>query len=426
MANGSSTRQENRALVALCGVTIQLILGTVYAWSVFNKPLAVHGWSSKSITVTFELAIFFQGLSAALGGRFVDRAGARKIAMISAALFGLGTILAGVADSIGSLWLLWIGYGVIAGIGNGLGYITPIAVLVRWFPEKKGLITGMAVMGFGLGAALMSQIAPILILHLGVAKTFYISGVFYFVVMMLVAQKLNNPPAGWVAPQPAVTAKKAAAPVASVDFAGALSMPQFYILWVVLFLNISAGIALISNLSPIAQEQVGLGAIAAGTLVSVCSLFNGLGRIFWAAISEKIGRKPVFLLILGTQVPLLFILPHISSVVLFCVICCYIFACYGGGFAVMPSFAAETFGPKNIGSIYGKILLAWGLGGIVGPMNIEWSGTFSKALAISGCTLLVGFVIATLYRKPRLAPLPLDMRVGTLAATAKASDAVKQ
>jgi OFA family oxalate/formate antiporter-like MFS transporter len=243
--------------------------------------------------------------------------------------------------------------------------------------------------------------------------------------MMLVAQKLNNPPPGWVAPQPAV-AKKTAAPVASVDFAGALSMPQFYILWLVLFLNISAGIALISKLSPIAQEQVKLGAVAAGTLVGVCSLFNGLGRIFWAAVSDKIGRKPVFLLILGTQVPLLFILPHISSVVLFCGICCYIFACYGGGFAVMPSFAADTFGPKNIGSIYGKILLAWGIAGIVGPMNIEWSGSLSKALVHSGFTLLVGFVIAMLYRKPRLAPLPLDIQVGALAGAAKAMDAAKR
>jgi OFA family oxalate/formate antiporter-like MFS transporter len=175
-------------------------------------------------------------------------------------------------------------------------------------------------------------------------------------------------------------------------------------LWLILFINIAAGIALISNLSPLAQTQAGLSAAQAGTLVFVCSLFNGLGRLFWAAVSDRIGRKPAFLLILGSQVPLFFILPRVSGAFLFCAIASWIFLCYGGGFSVMPAFAAETFGPKNIGSIYGKILLAWGLAGIVGPLNMEFAGSFQRALTISGCVLAAGFVIAALYRKPGAMP----------------------
>src|SRR3989339_2129531 len=157
-------KNENRVIVALAGIVMQLMLGSVYAWSVFKKPIMEGlGWSGPQVGLTFTLAILFLGISAAFGGRFVDKAGSRTIAIISAVLFGLGTIIGGYAISVSNLWLLWIGYGVIGGIGNGLGYITPIAVLVRWFPDKKGMITGVAVMGFGLGAALMGQVAPLLI-----------------------------------------------------------------------------------------------------------------------------------------------------------------------------------------------------------------------------------------------------------------------
>ncbi|OHB56107.1 MAG: hypothetical protein A2Y12_03360 [Planctomycetes bacterium GWF2_42_9] len=383
-----------------------MMLGTVYAWSVFKNPLVEnHGWSVPQVGFTFTLAIFFLGFSAALGGRFVDKAGTRKVASIAAILFGVGTLMAGVADSIGSLWLLWIGYGVIAGIGNGLGYLTPVAVLLRWFPDKKGFITGLAVMGFGLGAALLGQAGPIMIDKIGIANTFYLNGAIFLVGLFIAAQKLVNPPADYIA----VNHKsKNTANEISVDFKKARGMNQFYLLWAILFLNVTAGIAIISNLSPMAQAQLTLSdpAMAAGRIVAIAALFNGIGRLFWGSLSEKIGRNRAFLLIFGTQIPLFLILPHITSTSLFTIICCYILLCYGGGFGTMPSFAADTFGSKYIGSVYGAILFAWGAAGAVGPMLMEWvkktSNSFSMALSIAAGILLLGVIVTLFYRKPKL------------------------
>ncbi|EKD51769.1 MAG: hypothetical protein ACD_62C00181G0003, partial [uncultured bacterium] len=346
---------ENRWAIAVAGVVMQLVLGTVYAWSVFKKPfMAAHGWSNEQVGLAFTLVILLIGVSAAFGGKFVDKAGARKIATLAAVLFGLGTILTGLADQMGSLAMLYIGYGLVAGIGNGLGYITPIAVLVRWFPDKRGLITGLAVMGFGFGAAIMGQIAPFMIPKtemvanvltitepgLGLSTTFYIFGAAFLIILLIAAQFLNNPPAGWA---PASVAGKKQATTASVavsvDLSGALRMPQFYILWTLLFINVTAGIALISNLSPMVQDACGITAVAAGTVIFITSLFNGLGRIIWSSLSDKLGRKGVFMLILGTQVPLFFILPSISNVTVFTILACYILAAYGGGFATMPAYA---------------------------------------------------------------------------------------
>lgn len=386
---------------------MMLFLGTVYAWSVFKIPLMQqHGWSDFEVGFTFTLVIAFIGLSAAFGGRFVDRAGVTRAATLAAILFGGGTLLAGLAAQIGNLWLLWLGYGVIAGIGNGLGYITPVAVLVRWFPDKRGVITGVAVMGFGFGAAIMGQIAPLIIPAWGVAGTFYFFGIVFLVGLYIAARKLVNPPEGYKPPVPAGAAGKqpASAALVSVDFQTAKGMFQFYILWGVLFLNITAGITILSNLSPLAQSQVGLTAYAAGTLIFVGSLFNGLGRIFWASVSDKLGCKNTFLLIVGTQIPLFFLLPQIQNSVLFGVLVCYILACYGGGFATMPAFAADTFGPRNIGSIYGPILLAWGAAGVLGPTLMEFfkesTGSFDAAIYAGGVLLIVGFLLVAVYRKP--------------------------
>jgi MFS transporter, OFA family, oxalate/formate antiporter len=407
-----SSDSQGRWKIAVAGVAMQMILGTVYAWSVFKKPLlATHGpdgglegaWSEPGVGFTFTLTIFFLGLSAAVGGRFVDKAGSRRIATVAAVLFGIGTVLAGVADHIHSLWLLWIGYGVIAGIGNGLGYITPVAVLVRWFPDKKGLITGLAVMGFGLGAAVMGQLGPLMVKAWGIDNTFYIAGAVFLVGLLIAARKLVNPSSAWSSG--AKPGQAAATQPLTVDVSGALRMPQFYILWLILFLNVTAGIALISNLSPMAQAQTKVGAVLAGTIVLATSLCNGFGRLFWGGLSEKLGRKTVFLLIFATQIPLFFMLPRVENVWLFSIMCCYILLCYGGGFGTMPSFTADTFGSKNIGSIYGKVLLAWGIAGAVGPMLMEWikktTGSFNTALTIAAVLLCAGLVVTALYRKPR-------------------------
>jgi OFA family oxalate/formate antiporter-like MFS transporter len=385
---------------------MQLLLGTVYGWSVFKKPLMEsHGWTGVEVGLAFTIAIFCLGVAAAFGGKFVDKAGARKVATAAAILFGLGTLLAGYANSLNNLWLLWLGYGVIAGTGIGLGYITPIAVLVRWFPDKRGLITGLAVMGFGFGSALIGQIVPLILPSVGITGTFYILGIIFLVILSLAAQYLNNPPEGWTLPAASTGEKaKAVAPAKSVDLKEALGMNQFYILWSVLFINVTAGIALVSNLSPMAQGQLGIDAVLAGTLVFVASIFNGLGRIFWASLSDKLGRKNVFLIILISQIPVFFLLPQVANIWVFGAMCCYILSCFGGGFATMPSFAADTFGAKNIGNIYGKVLLAWSLAGVVGPMLMEYvknvSNNFSMALIIASGILVVGVGLVSLYKKP--------------------------
>ncbi len=399
-------KTSNRWIVAMSGIVMQLLLGTVYGWSVFKKPLMdAHGWSGPQVGLAFTIVIFCLGCAAALGGKFVDKAGARKVATVAAILFGLGTLIAGYANSINNLFLLWLGYGVIGGIGNGLGYITPIAVLVRWFPDKKGVITGLAVMGFGFGSALIGLTVPSLLTGIGITNTFYILGAIYLIVLLIVAQNLNNPPEGWVLPVAAnMKAKAAAAVVNSMDLKKALGMNQFYLLWMVLFINVTAGLALISNMSPMAQSQLGVTAVVAGTIVFVSSLFNGAGRIFWAALSDKIGRKNVFLIMLISQIPLFLLLPKVVNIFIFGAMSCYILSCLGGGFATMPSFAVDTFGPKNIGGIYGKILLAWSTAGVVGPMLMEHfkkvSNSFTLALSVAAGMLCVGIVLVSLYKKP--------------------------
>ncbi len=395
----------NRWHVAIAGVVMQMLLGTVYAWSVFKKPLMEsHGWSASDVGITFTLVVLVIGTSAAVGGRFVDRTGARRVAALAAVLFGLGTIMAGLADAIGSRWVLWIGYGVIAGIGNGLGYITPIAVLVRWFPDKRGLITGLAVMGFGIGAALMGQIAPLLIPAFGVAKTFYLFGVIFLVALLLAARKLDNPPEGWL-PEGYIPSGRNGEPEDEpCDLNGALRMYQFYVLWAVLFINVSAGLALISNLSPMAQSQAGMTPVAAGTVILISSIFNGFGRVFWATLSDRIGRKAVFLILLGSQVPVFLLLPGLSSPVVFALAACYVLFCFGGGFGTMPAFTADTFGTRCMGDIYGKILLAWGAAGVAGPVLMEMvharSENFASALYMVAGLLAAGFACALVYRRP--------------------------
>lgn len=401
-----------REVIAAAGVLMQTLLGTVYAWSVFKKPLMeAHGWSSAQVGLTFTLVIFCIGVAAALGGRFVDRTGARRVATLAAAMFGAGTLLAGIAAHWGLLWLLWLGYGIIGGLGNGLAYVTPVAVLVRWFPDRRGFITGLTVMGFGLGAALAGQIAPLLITSIGLSATFLLMGVVVTVLLGLAATQMNNPPAGWQPPGWQPTDSQAAGAAQACDLAASLRTYQFYLLWGTLFINVTAGIALISNLSPMAQSQIGLSPVAAGSVVFVASLCNGLGRIFWSWISDRTGRKTVFLLLLGTQVPLLLLLPGVTSPVAFVAICCYILLCYGGGFSTMPAFVADTFGARCLGDIYGKVLLAWGAAGVVGPLLMEYvqrqSGSFATALYIAAGLLLVGFGLVCTYRRPQLAMAPI-------------------
>jgi OFA family oxalate/formate antiporter-like MFS transporter len=296
--------ESKRWLIAGAAVIIQLCLGTVYAWSVFKIPLMkMHGWDGQSVQYTFMILMGLIGLAAAFGGTLVDKKGPRFVATIGGVLFGLGTLLAGYADQVGSLVLLYLGFGVIAALGNGFGYVTPIATLIRWFPDKRGLVTGLAVMGFGAGAFFMGKIAPAMInsyqqidpsgtvIASGVSTTWYIWGVIFLILVVGAAQLFKNPPAGWL---PAGF-KPAASTVSAADsftFVEAVKTTQWWMLWSMLCLNVSAGLGLISQHSPLAQdiykktmgltgtltpEQVAVVAAAGGAVVAYAAIFNGLG-----------------------------------------------------------------------------------------------------------------------------------------------------
>lgn len=399
--------ESKRWLIAGAAIIMQLCLGTVYAWSVFKKPLmTAHGWSETSVQVTFMICIGVIGLAAAFGGTLVDKKGPRFVATIGGILFGVGTLLAGLADQIGSIWLMYLGFGLVAGLGNGFGYVTPIATLIRWFPDKRGLVTGLAVMGFGAGAFFMGKIAPGMVNSMGVANTFYIWGVIFLIAVPAAAQLYKNPPKGWLPAgfKPAASSVSAAD---SFQFGAAVKTPQWWMLWGMLFLNVSAGLGLISQLSPMAQDVIkktSLGitpaelAIAGGMILAYASIFNGLGRLFWAWTSDAIGRRMVFIVMFISQAILYIYLPQVSEQMLFTVLACYLLACYGGGFAVMPAFAADSFGPGYIGKVYGMMLTAWGAAGVVGPL--VFSQIKGIALYVAAGMLLLGFVLAFMYKPP--------------------------
>ena len=400
--------ESKRWLIAIAAIVMQLCLGTVYAWSVFKKPLmASHGWGETSVQVTFMICIGMIGIAAAFGGTLVDKKGPKFVATIGGILFGIGTLLAGLADQIGSIWLLYLGFGFIAGLGNGFGYITPIATLIRWFPDKRGLVTGLAVMGFGGGAFFMGKIAPPMVISMGVAQTFYIWGVIFLVLVTASAQFFKNPPKGWL---PAGFAPKATGVTAaqSFTFDEAVKTPQWWMLWTMLFLNVSAGLGLISQLSPMAQDVIkktdpliagAALALAGGSILAYASIFNGLGRLLWAWTSDAIGRKNVFIIMFITQAVLYVLLPQIDNKLIFTVVACYLLACYGGGFATMPAFAADSFGPGYIGKVYGIMLTAWGAAGIVGPL--VFAQIKGIAVYVAAGLLVAGFLIALSYKRPQ-------------------------
>ena len=400
--------ESKRWWIAVAAVIIQLCLGTVYAWSVFKKPLMTnHGWGETATQSTFMICIFVIGLAAAFGGTLVDKKGPKFVATIGGILFGIGTLLAGFADHTGSILLLYLSFGLIAGLGNGFGYITPIATLIRWFPDKRGLVTGLAVMGFGAGAFFMGKIAPGMIISMGVATTFYIWGFIFLIAVTGAAQLFKNPPQGWL---PAGFTPKAAATsttAQSFSLGEAMKTPQWFMLWAMLFLNISAGLGLISQLSPMCQEIIKKAtpditleacAIAGGSVLAIASIFNGLGRLFWAWLSDALGRRTIFLIMFITQALLYIYLPQVGNITLYTVIVCYLLACYGGGFATMPAFAADSFGPGYIGKVYGTMLTAWGCAGVVGPL--VFAQIKGIALYVAAGLLLIGFIIALSYKRP--------------------------
>ena len=397
---------RNRWGIALAAVLMQICLGAVYGWSVFKKPLmGVEHWSETSVQLNFTLAIFFLGVGTIIGGLWQDRVGPRKVAATAGILYGIGYMLSGIAASNHSLDLLYVGYGVLSGIGMGMGYICPVATLVKWFPDMRGLMTGVAVCGYGFGAAVMSPFAAWEIIKYGVPTTFWTLGIVYLIVVFCAAQFYANPPQGW---RPAGweprTAVARAASTYDFTVTEALGKWQFYLLFVLLFLNVSAGIMIISQASPMAQEMVGMSVLQAAGMVGLISLCNGGGRVFWAWVSDHLGRARVYFLLFLIQVAIFFLLPRLHNVTLFSLAFALIGLCYGGGFGTMPSFTADFFGAKAMGGIYGIILLAWGLAAIPSPIMIarihQSMGKYGPAIDVITVVMLCSLVLPLIARKP--------------------------
>jgi MFS transporter, OFA family, oxalate/formate antiporter len=397
-------RTNNRWVIAIAGVFLQVALGAVYAWSVFRVPLSKQfGWSISEVTLTFTISIFVLGFAAFFGGLWLNRKGPRIVALTGGALYGLGVFLASFTHSLS--WL-YFSYGLIGGVGLGFGYIVPVAVLVKWFPDRRGLITGIAVGGFGAGALITAPVATRLIQSVGVLSTFAYLGMGYLVVTIISGAFMQNPPDGWKpegwSPTASQTSQRA-----GHDFvlSEALKTWQWYALWLLLFLNTCAGISVISQEAPIFQELTGVTAVVAGGMVGIASLGNAVGRVFWAWVSDLITRRATFAVMFILQILLFWFLPSIMTVLLMTIITFVILMCYGGGFGTMPAFAADYFGPKNVGPIYGLMLTAWSFASAVGPLFIarmrETVGSYRGALHVIAGVMVVSTLLPILVRPPR-------------------------
>lgn len=398
------TAGTNRWLVAAAGVAMQVALGAVYAWSVFRTPLvkAFH-WTIAEVSLTFTITIFTLGCAAFVGGLWMRKSGPRVVGLTSGVLYGLGVGLASLSDQ--GLWVLYLTYGLIGGAGIGLGYIVPVATLVKWFPDRRGFITGVAVAGFGAGALVTAPVATRLIGQIGVLGTFGVLGAASFVLVCGSALFMKEPPAGYRPEGWTPTASQVKAAGGDFTLRQAVGAWQWYALWGMLFLNVSAGIAIISQASPMAQEICGVEAGTAAAMVGIISIANGAGRFLWAWLSDAIGRRWVFLVMFLLQAGLFFVLPRVTGFELFTALCVVILLCYGGGFGTMPAFCADYFGSKDVGSIYGLMLTAWGSGSVLGPVLIarvrQSSGGYADALVILAGILAVSAVLPLIVKPPR-------------------------
>jgi MFS family permease len=405
-------------------VLVHICIGSVYAWSTFNRPIQqifpdAPAWFSPPYT-TFTTALTLLGLSAAFGGPWVERRGPRVSAVVAALFFGVGLVLGGVGLAVHQPVLVFLGMGLIGGIGCGIGYIAPVSTLVKWFPDRRGMATGMAIMGFGGGAFVAGYLNQFLIDRIGIAAGVMLLGVAYLIVMLLGASLLASPPAGW---RPAGWSgqMKTGALIAerSVSRNHALGTTQFYLLWAILFINVTAGIGILAQASPMTQDMFKRTPVQAAAVVSLISIFNAGGRFGWATASDYIGRRNTYTLFFIVQVVLFLLIPGFAArgawapfeLSLFIV-----FTMYGGGFSTIPAFLADIFGPENVGAIHGAVLTAWSAAAIVGPVIITALSNRAKALLPPGgdrvhiydtplqvlaALLAVGFLLTLLVRPLR-------------------------
>ncbi len=421
----------NRWLVPPAALAIHLSIGQAYAYSVFKLPLtralgvtapAPGDWSQTQIALVFTTFIVFLGLSAAVFGRWLERVGPRRAGVTAACCWGGGYLVAALGVKTHQLWLVYLGNGVIGGCGLGLGYISPVSTLIKWFPDRRGMATGLAIMGFGGGAMIGAPLADLLMKRfatatsVGVWETFVTMGLIYFVAMLCGAFAYRIPPADW---QPAGWEPRAAARTMvtsrNVHVHDAWKTPQFILLWIVLCTNVSAGIGVLEQASPMIQEifKGTVTASAAAGFVGLLSLFNIAGRIGWASFSDKLGRKPTYFVFFALGILLYSLVPeagHRASVGLFVAIFCVILTMYGGGFATIPAYLADMFGTQFVGAIHGRLLTAWSTAGVVGPLlvnsirqhqidaGVPAADAYNTTMYVLAGLLVVGFLANLLVR----------------------------
>ena len=414
----------NRWRIPIGAVLVHICIGSVYAWSTFNRPIQAlfpdsPWWFSPPYT-TFTTALALLGLSAAFGGPWVERRGPRVAAAWAAIFFGVGLQVGGVGLALREPFLVFLGMGLTGGVGCGLGYISPVSTLVKWFPDRRGMATGMAIMGFGGGAFVAGYLNVYLMDMFGVAQTVMTLGVIYFIVMVIGSRLMESPPPGWKPPGWSPPAQ-AHAMIAdrSVTRNEAVGTVQFYLLWGILFINVTAGIGILAQASPMMQDMFGRTPIQAAAVVSLISVFNAGGRFMWASGSDYIGRRNTYVIFFVAQVILFLLIPGFASRgqwLLFQASLFVIFTMYGGGFATIPAFLADIFGPENVGAIHGALLTSWSAAAIAGPVIITELSNRAKAALPPGANrvniydtplqvlaglLAVGFVLTLLVRPLR-------------------------
>lgn len=394
----------NRWWIAVAGVFLQMALGAAYAWSVFRIPLSKEfGWSISEVTSTFLISWFFLGVSAFIGGIWMKRKHPRIVAMTAGVLWGGGVFLA--SFSAHKLWWLYLTYGVIGGTGLGMGYVVPIAVLVKWFPDRRGFITGLAVAGFGGGSLFSAPAAGWLIKHVGLMPTFAYLGVAYGVIAIAAGSFMQNPPEGWK-PQGWAPSATQVSQRSDRDYTlgEALHTWQWWAICLLMSVNTMSGLSIISQASPILQEMGKASVETAAFLVGIVAIFNGVGRIFWSWISDLTSRRIAFFLMYLVEVGLFWTYHSISSLTLLAIATFVVAMCYGGAYGITPAFAADYFGPREVGSIFGLMMLPWAFAAAAGPYVFarlrQTNGNYTQALHLIAATMTVALILPIIVRPP--------------------------
>ncbi len=395
--------KRNRWLIALSAIGIHMSIGSVYAWSVLTRPvMEAMGLTLSETTWAFSIAILFLGTSAGFLGPLVERLGPSKSGMISALFFAGGLLGTALAVHWQSLYFF---YGAIGGIGLGVGYITPVSTLVKWFPNHRGFATGLAIMGFGFAALLAGPAMRFLVERYGLVENFLILALAYGVVMILSASYIRPPKKGEIPVMledllKAEGEKRKGKPAAvkSLTRKEAMGTWKWYALWWIFFTNITCGIGLLAVASPMAQELIGMSATEAASLVGIIGIVNGGGRIFWSTMSDWIGRGVTYMIFFAFEVFAFWQLAHTTEALWFEILVLAVISCYGGGFSCMPAYLSDLFGVKQLASIHGSILTAWGMAGIAGPVILsmikETTGGYSATLYLFSVMLAVAFGIS--------------------------------